>query len=400
MLALAALVVSVALGVAPDDRRVQEAERLAREGRSRAALERFEQIAADRPEDVEVRLWIARLLRRTGQPARAEIEFRRAMDLAPRHVEALWGLAAVVASQGRTDEAIRLLDRAEEIAPDDAGVLATRALCLRWSGQSAEAERFYARAAALSPHDGEIRAGWDQIRRLNRHRVEMAFRQEAHGDGLPSASVVDAAADARTSERLRIHGRVQAQRRFTREEVRGGGGLEWRATPDVLVRGAALFGPGADVIARSDVQVEAEHVRGRLEGSTALRRMSFADARVWIVTPVLTLWADDRTAITVRYFGSATAFDGGDSAVDHSGAVRLRRSLTPRLWIDASFSRGHESLDTLSADRLATLRADTWAGGVLYHLRGVQSIAASLEYQRRSDGRTVVSVTAGAVHRF
>jgi hypothetical protein len=119
-----------------------------------------------------------------------------------------------------------------------------------------------------------------------------------------------------------------------------------------------------------------------------------------MLSPGVTYWLNDRLAVTTRYYASWTSFSHRPADLTHSAIGRMRFALTPRLSIDAAYSRGYESLDTLSVDRLASLRADTVSGGVMYHLRGLQSLAAGVDYQRRSDDRTMVRITLGAVHRF
>ena len=71
-----ALVLSIAFEQPPTDRSL--AEQLARSGQAVEALALFEQVVARNPEDVEARLWIARLQLRIGQTENAEAGFRAA----------------------------------------------------------------------------------------------------------------------------------------------------------------------------------------------------------------------------------------------------------------------------------------------------------------------------------
>jgi len=377
-----------------------EAERLARHGQTREALEQFQQIVARQPQDLEARLWIARLLRRQGKPDLAAQEFRRVLMRAPEHVEALTGLAAALNVQRQYWEASELLDRAESLAPRNAEVLAARAQGLRLSGRSAAAEEYYARAQALSPDDPDIQQGLDRTRRLNRHRIEAILQHETLTRSSAAAHAGDIALDVRATDRVRFNARVQAYRRFSHDEARAGGGFEWRARPDVTIRGTALAGPGAEVIARVDTMGEVEHVRGRLESAFAVRFVSFATARVWIFAPSATCWLDDRTAVILRYYGSSTTFSGRSADANHSGAIKVRYSVRPRIGLDLGYSRGYESFERLSTDRLSLFRADTFSGGMVYHLPGLQSVAANVDLQRSSDDRKMVRVTVAVVHRF
>jgi YaiO family outer membrane protein len=401
---LASLVLALMVGLPaeqpPAVHAFQEAERLARSGRTAEALTRFERVVWEHPGDVEARLWLARLLWRAGQRNAAEREFRRALALAPDHVDALTGLASLLATRGARDEASALLDRAEVLAPAGADVLAARAQQLRLRGRSSQAEEYYARARRLSPDDRDIGQALEQLRRQTRHRLETGFLMETATGTDTGARAADVTLDIRASDVLRFSTRVQAQSRFARGEARAGAGLEWRIQPGVTVRGAGLAGPGALILPRADVSGEVEHTRGRRDIAIGVRSIAFSTAHVWILAPGATFWFDDRTAVSLRYYGSRTVLDAGAAAVEHSGMVRVRRGLHPRVWLDGAYSRGLESFEQLSADRLGLFRADTISTGVLCHLPALQSIAANVDYQRRSDRRTIVRVTASIVHRF
>jgi YaiO family outer membrane protein len=400
---LQALIVALAIGAGVEQDTAathrQNAERLARDGRHRDAIAEFQQVLAREPRDVESRIWVARLWRRLGRTDLSEYEYTRALAQSPDHVDALVGLSMALGSRGATSEAAQLLDRAERLAPDSSDVLAARAFVSRMAGQSSAAESYYARVVALTPSDPDIRLAFEQTRRLNRHRLEGSFQHETL-DGAGSAHGADAALDVRRNDRMRFNFRLQAQNRASRSEARAGGGVEWRARPDLTVRGTALLGPGADVIARIDAAGELEHSRGRWELGGGIRAVSFAAADVWMVSPGATYWVNDRSALTARYYASWTRFSQRSPNLTHSAMGRFRYAFGPRFWLDAAYSRGYESIDTLSIDRLASLRADTVSTGLMYHLRGLQSLAAGIDYQRRSDDRTMVRLTLTAVHRF
>jgi YaiO family outer membrane protein len=379
---------------------MERAERLARDGRTREALEQFERIVSRHPDDVEARIWVARLLGRQGRPDLAEQEFRRVLIRAPHHVDALVGLADALCSLGLYGMASEPLDEAERLAPQSAEVLASRARALRLAGRWADAEAYYARARALSPGDRDIEQRLQETQRVNRNRIEGSFQHESVAGEGPGGHIGDLAIDVRGTDRIRVNARVQAQKRFARQEARAGGGVEWRPLPNLTLRGSALLSPGAELIARTDTIAEIEHARGRAELGAGVRGVTFATARVWIVAPTVTLWLNDRAAVTARYYWSATSFSHRPVVTNHSGLARLRYNLRPRVSLDIGYSRGYESIDTLSSDRLDSFRADTVSGGVVGHLSGLQSIATGVDYQRSSGGRTMVRVTAAVIQRF
>lgn len=377
-----------------------EAERLARTGHTREALQQFQEIVQQHPDDVEARLWLARLLRRVGASALAEMEFRRALGQAPDHPDALTGLAVLLNARGAYEEASALLDRAEQLAPQSPEMLSARAQGCWLSGRASEAEAYYARALALTPSDSDIQRGLEAVRRVNRHRVEASFFTETPASSSSGAHGADLNIDLRATDRVRVNARMQAQRHVAQNDVRAGGGLEWRLRGDVTLRGSTLIGPGADIIARSDTVGEIDYLRGRLESVFGVRHLSFTTAEVWIFAPSGTLWLSDRAAVSIRYYRSTTAFAGRTGGGTNAGSVRLRYSVHPRVWLETTYSRGFERFEQLSTEALGVFRADTLSGAMLYHLPRLQSLSAGIDYQRRHDGQILIRVAAAVIQRF
>ena len=106
MILISAVVLGVTLLVPPQasDQRA-EAERMANSGNYAAALKQFQTIAAANPDDIEARLWIARLHARLGHPEHAVDVYRSILAVQPQHVDALIGLGQSLTTLGRLREA-------------------------------------------------------------------------------------------------------------------------------------------------------------------------------------------------------------------------------------------------------------------------------------------------------
>ena len=98
--ALMILISSAILGVvllttpqAPDQRAA--AERLANSGDYADALKQFQSIAAANPDDIEARLWIARLHAQLGHPEHAVDVYQSILAVQPQHLDALIGARAI-----------------------------------------------------------------------------------------------------------------------------------------------------------------------------------------------------------------------------------------------------------------------------------------------------------------
>ena len=90
MILIPAVVLGMTLLVPPQasDQRA-EAERMANSGNYAAALKQFQAIAAANPDDIESRLWIARLHARLGHPEHAVDVYRSILTVQPQQVDAL-----------------------------------------------------------------------------------------------------------------------------------------------------------------------------------------------------------------------------------------------------------------------------------------------------------------------
>src|SRR5213075_83835 len=106
-LCLAALIVlSMDAPPAPDRAR---AEQLVRAGRINQAVYVLEQLIDADPEDMDTRLWAARLELRLGRVTRAEAAFRAALAEHPENLDARIGLGAALTRRGDWAGALTVL---------------------------------------------------------------------------------------------------------------------------------------------------------------------------------------------------------------------------------------------------------------------------------------------------
>src|SRR5262245_46515781 len=103
-----------------------QAEQLARSGSYRAALERFQALAAANPNDVEARVWIARLHALLGHDERAVAVYESIIATHPLHFDALVGLGDAFIRMGSLREASDVLARAETQGADVPSLLAAQ----------------------------------------------------------------------------------------------------------------------------------------------------------------------------------------------------------------------------------------------------------------------------------
>jgi len=386
---------------APDPR--AEAERLARSGAYEDAIERFRALAAVDPGDLEARIWIARLHVIKGHLRPGEEVYRSILLEAPDRVEALVGLGSVLTSQGRFGEAREILGRAEQLSPDDLEVLAAQGRLNLAADRSRLALGYYGRATLMAPEQNDLRINFEEARRRYDHRIEATYFNEAFSDLTPGTQSGEVALDLRVSERFRVHGRGQQERKFSRTDTRGGGGINWRLDRPWLgsLQAHALVGPGNDILP----QVETGLGLGWIGPKTTLtangRYFRFDDAQMWSLGPTIRLHVLDDVVLSASVTRTLTQFAGlNDMVGGSSGDVRAAVQVRPRLWLEGGYARGIENLDRVTIDRLRSFRADTISGTARLDLRWLTTLAATYEYQRMNRGIKMGRMTAKFLQRF
>lgn len=389
------------LGGQPAQPDKAEAERLARSGMYAQALERFRQLAAENPDDLDARVWIGRLHVWMRHADAAEGVFRSVVESAPDRVDALVGLGVALTALARDAEAIAVLDRAERLAPNDEEVLAAQGAAHGAAGHTTLAEAYLLRAAVLRPEDRAIGDSLEVVRRDAANMISAVFMNESFSADVSDTRFGSVSVNLRANDRLRVTGRVDPQRKFARDEARGGGGLILQATPRVAVKGQVLFGGPSDVLPRGDVAagVDVRHRNALWSGVFRLIRFDGADYVVF--SPGVTLTLRDRTIVALSYSHSVTTFAGFEDRVgNNSGDVRLEWAATPRLWIGGGYTRNVERLDVLSPDRLGAFTANTGSASARLELRSLTTLRFDYDYQRRANGVRMIRIIGALVQRF
>jgi cellulose synthase operon protein C len=114
MVAALLLASLLAAGDAQADQRLTQGQaiELAGQGKHQAALEAFQQLAAENPRNPEPRLWIGRMHAEMGHHELAEPVFRSVMLEHPDNLDAIIGLSDALVGQRRNDEALVCLTKA------------------------------------------------------------------------------------------------------------------------------------------------------------------------------------------------------------------------------------------------------------------------------------------------
>ena len=372
----------------------------ANNGDYEGALEEFRRLAASNPRDRESRLWIGRLHLWMGRPERAESVLRSLVLEDRASIDAKLGLALALVALERHDEAVDVLEQADEQSPENPEVLAALARAHRLAGNTTESVTYAQRSYMMAP-TVDNRMLLEASRRAHEHRIESTTFFEDYGTAVAGTRSVDFGANMRMTDRLRVIGRGQFQRKFGISDQRAGLGVEWRWLPQTTISVQGIAGPGNEVLPTVDMNVEMGHTRRNIDWTLGVRRIGFDGAAVTVLSPGATWWASDRMSFGVRYAAAATDLDTNEPVEGgHTVALRGSYLVHPRVWANVGYTRGVENFDMLSPDQLGEFNADTITGGVRVDLATLTSIVGQYQHQRRPGDIRMNRITFSIGQRF
>jgi YaiO family outer membrane protein len=400
MTLISAAILGVALLAFPQaaDQRA-EAERLARSGGYEAALKQFQALAAANPDDIDARVWIARLHALMGRPEHAEAVYRSILAVQPQHVDALIGLGNALVTLGQLDDAADALNRAEALAADRPALLTAQGRLHQAGNHTTLALAYFMRALALEPTNAEARAAADALRAARAHRVELDYTFQHLNADMDDAHVGSFEVNARVSDPVRIFGRGQVQRAFGFDEQRAGGGLEWSITRHAGLRAGVLVGADTAYLPETDAFVEASVRQGRATWSFQLRKADFEGADFWLGGPGLAVTVLLRVEASIQYYRGRVDAEGFGESTTDSVVLGLGGSASDRLRLGVTFTHGIDRLDWLTLDRITT-EADTVSVTGGYDFTAFVTFRGGYDFQSRPDGVQAHRANAGFVFRF
>ena len=298
------LATMLALDPAPqgDFATFSQAVEAANDGRDAEALAAFQRLANMNPDDLDARLWIARLHVRMGHQDLAEPVYRSVLLEDPSDLEAMLGVANALLARGEVDEAEEILECRRRARAQNDEVLYAVGRSHYYSGRTVRAieyfERAYARladrpaphvarrGAPVVPPSRRAARVERAIRRLDaRHAVRRRDREHP-----PERSV------ARVRPRDRPSA-SSASRSSAAAAAPNGAGRQ-----TTVLRGHALVMPDNIIMPEGDYMGELQYTYLDATWSGSVRYFDFTGARSTVISPAVQ-WtpAASRIAFGLRY---------------------------------------------------------------------------------------------------
>src|SRR4051812_24587181 len=285
-----------------------EAERLANSGANEAALKQFQAVAAANPDDIQARLWIARLHQRLGHPEHAVDVYRSILAVQPQNLDALIGLGNSLVVVDRLREASDALTQAEKLAGDRADILAAQGRLHAAAHQTTLALAYYNRALTIDPSNKEIRAQADALRATRAHRLELDYDFQHFTADVGDTHAGTFLLNARISDAVRVVAEAQVDRLFGVNDQRVGGGFEFAVSRNTHLNVGFLGGFDPTYLPKSDFYADLGYTHRQTTFGVLVRHAGFEDVDLLMIGPELTVqFSDSLETFAAYYRGTTTA---------------------------------------------------------------------------------------------
>src|SRR5579859_1951462 len=371
-----------------------QVRQLCEKGDWTSALGVVEQEIAHAPNDMDVRVWRARVLAWSGNLAAAEREYQAILNVSAKDPDTWLGLAGVYTREGKYEKALQALDAAVQLDTKRADLRAARARALRDAGERAQARAEFENALSFDPGSAEARTGLTSLRREPRSELRLgsetdflSYSSAYLGDG--ASLVTHWTPNWASSLAENVYQRAgQIAEKFA--------GRVTAKLPELgaLTLGGAIAHDNA-VIPKSEAFFDLDH-GWRIGEVTPVRGVEIDYAQHWYWYQAARILTLNGTAIiylprdwsfSVGATGARSAFSGSGAEWRPSGIARLGFPLGARtLSGNVFFAAGTENFAT--ADQIGRFASQTYGGGLRFRFTPRQDISLASSYQRRTQNRT------------
>jgi tetratricopeptide (TPR) repeat protein len=310
------------------------------------------------------------------------------------------GVGVTLLAQHETEDAIDMLERAEELQPQREVILVALGEAHQEAGDPERAIVYMERALAVAPSEQRL-LRLEAARRSYLHMFEVRGAGEDYNSSTQRTSNVAVSVNARLSDRWRVSGRGDVQRKFSLTDERGGGGVEWRWRPATTLFGHVLIGPGNEVMPEGDFRLGLNHTYASATWTLWYRYFNFTGANVAAVGPAVEWQYSPRLSLDLGYAGTVTETNASlGTTAGHSGHVRGAYQFYPRLAILAGWAGGVSDFELYSIDEIGRFKAYAASGGIRWDFPTLASIIVNYEYQWRTNDVRRQRVTLSFGQRF
>ncbi len=363
-----------------------------KQGNVDAALQAINKQLVMKPDDLEARGWLARIIGWKGEWAQAEHEYRKVLRVSPNDVDILCGLADVLLWQGKLQPALETIDRARDLSPYNLEVLLRRAKLLRALGRTKEARAEFDHVLLLDSQNSEARGGLASVR--GEHRHELRFGNDVDTfNYIDTAETQSVVLSSRWNRHWSTNFTSSFYQRFGKQAQRLASDASFRFSKAdwVGVGGAAANDNG--IIPKREASAEYGHsfqfpgrwVRG-IDASYQQRWLWYQGAHILILSLSQTYYFPRGWTWTLVATGARSGFTSSGIDWAPSGSTKLGLPIVNRISGELLFAVGSE--DFAEIDQIGRFSARTFGGGLHLRITSTQDVSGYVAHQVRSQAQT------------
>ena len=361
------------------------AQRAVAEQRFSDARVIYSRLLTNEPENLEYRIWVARLSSWLGDYKAALENYNLALLKDPTNTDALVGRAYVHMWRQERSEAARDLDSAEKAGAKGPDLIMARARFLYYQDKWSQAYQLLGKVLDADPSNTEAAELKTRLQSRAKYELRLGTAGETLSNDQSSFAGVISARWISRRNSLAVN--FESWKRFGQNSNRAG--LAWQHSfgNGMTLTAEAMFAPGSTVLARQDFSVALRKpLKHGFTASTELRTLRFGGPSVVMVSPSLEYHFEAPAWISFTYHLSRSRFTPALSNLGGSYQVSYNHQAGGRLTLHGGYQQGSETFTTATIDHLGTFRSKTIQAGADLAINQHLGVNFSYSKQFRSNG--------------
>lgn len=337
------------------DVRIHYARLLGWRGEHARALVQFDSVLIADPLNVEARLGKAQVFEGSGRYRQAADILLALLETQPGSARVLFALGRVHASGGAPRSALQYYEQAYLRLPNDPEIMRALARVHRTLGNRDLSLHWYHKVLAAVPGDPEARSEIQRQTFHSKHELHVRGGYESFTDSrIPGHSAVQGEYYTSVHEDWKPFLHVGRVEKFSRKDLRVGGGLYGTPARGMGMFAQALIAPDAEIAPGIDATVEiSAGIISGVEASAGYRYLRFDTLNVHIANPGIILYLSDEAWLGLKgYVGFIPSLP-----ISHSLTADLSMRMGEGTTVRIGGFTGYEIVTGTSFSEIAGLRS-------------------------------------------
>lgn len=364
------------------------------------ALEIYESILDENPDDVDALNGKGRVLAWMGSSPLARETFREVLEISPENREALMGIAESYALEWKYGKAIKIVEELRRKWPGDRDLLISLGKYNLLSGKKEDALYFSRKALEIDSGNREALEIQSAATRLNRYDTLFGYKYLNITNNEDGHNIYGTFR-YHPGKSYSLYGSLGYLDRFNEGEGRISGGGAYTTENKLQLSGEVSLSPGGDVYPRYSGWVEfASPVISSwiISGNLGYAHFGLADDYSLSVTGEY--YPYGYLSLLSRFTLSKTNFEKGGDSTDSTLLLKVSWFISDLDSLYTYVSYGNGSYRVETRDMIGNIKAKIAGIGGVYFFRDYWGLSPSFEFQERGGGTRYYQFGLELSYRF